>query len=167
MFRKYYQALSEMCIIIDQQNFITYGASTTPTLVLGGRGGFVSLYYPGKMPYRDLSHRGEIYPSGFPPISAGNSLVEVYRYSPLFRALRDADNLCGKCGECEFRNLCGGSRSRSFALTGDCLAEDPRCLYQPKATNTRKRPAAAPFRQFDIGSLWSRFSRTLSGSDLR
>lgn len=93
-----------------------------------------------------ISHTGEIYPSGFLPISAGNvrrdSLVEVYRHSPLFRTLRNADNLGGKCGECEFRNLCGGSRSRSFALTGDCLAEDPRCIYQPKATNTRKRPAA-------------------------
>ncbi len=92
-----------------------------------------------------ISHTGEIYPSGFLPLSAGNvrrdSLVEVYRSSPLFRTLRDADNLRGKCGECEFRNLCGGSRSRSFALTGDYLAEDPRCVYQPKAAVTRKHPA--------------------------
>ena len=92
-----------------------------------------------------ISHTGEIYPSGFLPISAGNvrkdALVEVYRTSPLFRALRDADNLGGKCGECEFRNLCGGSRSRSFALTGDYLAEDPRCIYQPKAAGPRKQPA--------------------------
>ncbi len=92
-----------------------------------------------------ISHTGEMYPSGFLPVSAGNvrrdSLVEVYRSSPLFRTLRDADNLRGKCGECEFRNLCGGSRSRSFALTGDYLAEDPRCVYQPKAAVTRKHPA--------------------------
>jgi AdoMet-dependent heme synthase len=90
-----------------------------------------------------ISHTGEIYPSGFLPISAGNvrrdSLVEVYRNSPLFRTLRNADNLHGKCGECEFRNLCGGSRSRSFALTGNYLAEDPRCVYQPKWTGGRKR----------------------------
>lgn len=83
-----------------------------------------------------ISHTGEIYPSGFLPISAGNvrrdSLIDVYRRSPLFRALRNSDNLRGKCGECEYRNLCGGSRSRSFALTGDYLAEDPRCVYQPK-----------------------------------
>ena len=82
-----------------------------------------------------ISHVGEIYPSGFLPISAGNvrrdSLVEVYRSSPLFRTLRNADNLHGKCGLCEYRNLCGGSRSRSYALTGDFLAEDPRCVYQP------------------------------------
>jgi radical SAM protein len=90
-----------------------------------------------------ISHTGEIYPSGFLPISAGNvrrdSLAAVYRDSPLFRALRDAGNLRGKCGACEFRNLCGGSRSRAFALTGDYLAEDPRCIYQPMQT----RPLAA------------------------
>ena len=92
-----------------------------------------------------ISHTGEIYPSGFLPISAGNvrrdSLIAVYRHSPLFRTLRNADNLHGKCGECEYRNLCGGSRSRSFALTGDYLAEDPRCVYQPKAGSPRQRPA--------------------------
>lgn len=90
-----------------------------------------------------LSHTGEIYPSGFLPVSAGNirrdSLAEVYRHSPLFRALRNADSLHGKCGKCEFRNLCGGSRSRAFALTGDYLAEDPRCVYQPV------RAASSPF----------------------
>ncbi|MDE3167630.1 MAG: TIGR04053 family radical SAM/SPASM domain-containing protein [Acidobacteriota bacterium] len=92
-----------------------------------------------------ISHTGEIYPSGFLPISAGNvrrdSLVGVYRNSPLFRALRNADNLHGKCGDCEYRNLCGGSRSRAFALTGDYLAEDPRCVYQPKPGASPKRPA--------------------------
>jgi radical SAM protein with 4Fe4S-binding SPASM domain len=64
-----------------------------------------------------------------------NSLTDVYRNSPLFRTLRDAGNLRGKCGDCEFRNLCGGSRSRSFAVTGDYLAEDPKCMYQPKGTD--------------------------------
>lgn len=95
-----------------------------------------------------VSHTGEIYPSGFLPISAGNvrrdSLVEVYRTSPLFRTLRDADNLHGKCGECEYRNLCGGSRSRSFALTGDYLAEDPRCVYQPKGGTAKRRTVPVP-----------------------
>ena len=69
-----------------------------------------------------VSHTGEIYPSGFLPLTAGNvrrdSLTAVYRESPLFRTLRNTDNLEGKCGECEYRNLCGGSRSRSYALTG-------------------------------------------------
>lgn len=83
-----------------------------------------------------VSHTGEIYPSGFLPISAGNvrvdSLVEVYRHSPLFLELRNSDNLKGKCGECEYRNLCGGSRSRAYALTGDWLEEEQRCVYQPR-----------------------------------
>lgn len=93
-----------------------------------------------------VSHTGEIFPSGFLPIAAGNvrhdSLSAVYRESPLFRVLRNADNLGGKCGDCEYRNLCGGSRSRAYALTGDLLAEDPRCIYQPKAPAERKKPDA-------------------------
>ncbi len=83
-----------------------------------------------------VSHTGNIYPSGFLPVSAGNvrheSLVDIYRNSPLFLTLRDSSRLGGKCGRCEFRNLCGGSRSRAFALTGDFLAEDPRCTFQPR-----------------------------------
>jgi radical SAM protein len=82
-----------------------------------------------------ISHTGEIYPSGFLPVSAGNvrreSLAEVYRQSPLFLALRDADRLGGKCGDCEYRRLCGGSRSRAYALEGDWLGADPRCVHQP------------------------------------
>jgi radical SAM protein len=82
-----------------------------------------------------VSHTGDIFPSGFLPLSAGNvrrdSLAAIYRSSPLFRTLRDATRLGGKCGACEYRNLCGGSRSRAYALTGDFLAEDPRCIYQP------------------------------------
>lgn len=97
-----------------------------------------------------ISHTGEIYPSGFLPVSAGNvrrdSLIDVYRNSPLFRTLRDSDGLHGKCGECEYRNLCGGSRSRSFALTGDFLAEDPRCVYQPKNVPARVRRLSPPLQ---------------------
>ncbi|MGE5569741.1 MAG: TIGR04053 family radical SAM/SPASM domain-containing protein [Rhodospirillales bacterium] len=82
-----------------------------------------------------ISHTGEIFPSGFLPVSAGNvrqdSLGEVYRTSPLFVALRNPDRLRGKCNICEYRNLCGGSRSRAYALTGDWLAEDPKCAYHP------------------------------------
>jgi AdoMet-dependent heme synthase len=84
-----------------------------------------------------ISHYGEVYPSGFLPVSAGNirhqPLPDIYRNAPLFRALRDSSNLKGKCGVCEFRELCGGSRSRAFALTGDPFAEDPSCIYQPRA----------------------------------
>ena len=90
-----------------------------------------------------VSHTGEIYPSGFLPLAAGNvrhdSLTNVYRNSPLFRTLRDADSLRGKCGECDFRNLCGGPRSRSYALTGDFMAEEPRCVYEPKVSGFVRR----------------------------
>jgi radical SAM protein with 4Fe4S-binding SPASM domain len=82
-----------------------------------------------------VSHTGEIYPSGFLPVSAGNvrqdNLVSVYRNSSLFRILRDMDLREGKCGFCEYHNICGGSRARAFAATGNYLAEDPRCAYQP------------------------------------
>jgi len=82
-----------------------------------------------------VSHTGEIFPSGFLPVSGGNvltdSLTSVYRDSPLFRTLRDTTQREGKCGICEYQKICGGSRSRAFALTGDYLAEDPRCVYQP------------------------------------
>ena len=82
-----------------------------------------------------VSHKGEIYPSGFLPVTGGNvlrdSLTDIYRNSDLFRTLRDTTQREGKCGICEYQKICGGSRSRAFALTGDFLAEDPRCVYQP------------------------------------
>lgn len=81
-----------------------------------------------------ISHTGDIYPSGFLPLSAGNvrdgSLVDVYRCHPLFTALRDANLLKGKCGECKYKSVCGGSRARAFGESGDYLAEDSLCAYQ-------------------------------------
>jgi AdoMet-dependent heme synthase len=94
-----------------------------------------------------ISHLGEVFPSGFLPISAGNvrtqSLAELYRHSPLFVGLRDTANLKGKCGVCEFREVCGGSRARSYALTGDIFAEEPCCVWEPKA-NIRGLKNLAP-----------------------
>ena len=82
-----------------------------------------------------VSHLGEVFPSGFLPVSAGNvrneSLSELYRRAPLFVGLRDSTNLKGKCGICEFREVCGGSRARAYALTGDYFAEEPCCIWQP------------------------------------
>ncbi|MEN6603330.1 MAG: TIGR04053 family radical SAM/SPASM domain-containing protein [Bryobacteraceae bacterium] len=90
-----------------------------------------------------ISHTGEIFPSGFLEISAGNvrsvSLAATYRDSSLFRTLRDSGQLEGKCGACEYRNLCGGSRSRAYALTGSFLASDPRCVYQPTSATLAAR----------------------------
>ncbi|HLI31602.1 MAG TPA: TIGR04053 family radical SAM/SPASM domain-containing protein [Solirubrobacteraceae bacterium] len=84
-----------------------------------------------------ISHRGEVMPSGFLQLSAGNvrerDPVDIYRRSALFCALRNPDALRGKCGRCELRELCGGSRARAWALTGDPLASDPSCSYVPAA----------------------------------
>lgn len=82
-----------------------------------------------------VSHLGHVYPSGFLPIAAGNvrnqSLVDIYRDSPLFQSLRQPAQLKGRCGQCEFKEICGGSRSRAYAIHGDELGEDPSCAYQP------------------------------------
>lgn len=83
-----------------------------------------------------ISHVGEVFPSGFLPKSAGNirhqALRAIYRESPLFRGLRDASKLEGKCGACEFKEICGGSRARAFALTGNPYGEEPCCSYVPR-----------------------------------
>ncbi|NIC00490.1 TIGR04053 family radical SAM/SPASM domain-containing protein [Halobacterium sp. R2-5] len=83
-----------------------------------------------------VSHTGDVYPSGFLPESAGNvreeSVVDVYRNSDLFESLREKDELQGKCGACSFRHVCGGSRSRAYAVTGDPLGSDPLCPHVPE-----------------------------------
>jgi radical SAM protein with 4Fe4S-binding SPASM domain len=103
-----------------------------------GRGRFV----PGLNAARGflfVSHHGEVYPSGFFPLAAGNvretNLELIYRDSVLFRDLRDPDLLRGRCGRCAYRSLCGGSRARAFAATGDPLGEDPLCAYEPEGGN--------------------------------
>ncbi|WP_335869843.1 TIGR04053 family radical SAM/SPASM domain-containing protein [Bacillus sp. 2205SS5-2] len=84
-----------------------------------------------------ISHIGDVYPSGLLPIKVGNvretALPEIYRHSPILKQLRNPDSYKGKCGKCEFRNVCGGSRSRAYALTGDYLESEPACVYVPKA----------------------------------
>ena len=94
-----------------------------------------------------ISHTGRIYPSGFLPIECGRvpsqSIVDIYQRSPVFKALRDADGFKGKCGVCEFRHVCGGSRSRAYAVTGDMLESEPDCLYEPAAF-TRSKGASSP-----------------------
>ncbi|AFV76101.1 radical SAM protein, BA_1875 family [Thermus oshimai JL-2] len=84
-----------------------------------------------------VSATGDVAPSGFLPLYAGNvrerSLLDIYQNSPLFRELRDKDRLKGKCGVCEYRYVCGGSRARAWAETGDYLASEPRCSYVPPA----------------------------------
>jgi radical SAM protein len=82
-----------------------------------------------------IDHLGNICPSGFLPAPRGNvrthDLVDVYREDELFVRLRNPNALLGKCGRCEFRAICGGSRSRAFAATGAVMASDPLCAYEP------------------------------------
>jgi len=81
-----------------------------------------------------VSHVGDVYPSGFLPISVGNvrnkSVVALYRQASLFRQLRNSANLKGKCGRCPFNTICGGCRARAYAFTGDPLEADPICTFK-------------------------------------
>ncbi|MDW7989797.1 MAG: TIGR04053 family radical SAM/SPASM domain-containing protein [Archaeoglobaceae archaeon] len=100
------------------------GMSSRRAFITDGRGMFF------------ISHTGDVYPSGFLQIPAGNvrdrKIEDIYRNSEIFVKLSNPDNLKGKCGICEFRFICGGSRARAYALKGDYLAEEPCCLYKPR-----------------------------------
>jgi radical SAM protein with 4Fe4S-binding SPASM domain len=100
-----------------------------------------------------ISHVGNIYPSGFLPIHAGNiretPLADIYRNAPIFKALRDTGKLEGKCGACEFKEICGGSRARAYAVTGDPLAQEPCCIYQPKNWDPELEQQAEAFRHLE------------------
>ncbi|GMV05017.1 MAG: radical SAM/SPASM domain-containing protein [Gemmatimonadota bacterium] len=95
-----------------------------------------------------VSHVGDIFPSGFLPKSAGNlrthDLVDVYRNSDLFRSLRDKELLKGKCGVCEYKPVCSGSRARAFAVTGDPLEAEPFCAHVPKRWEQMVAAGQAP-----------------------
>jgi AdoMet-dependent heme synthase len=90
-----------------------------------------------------ISHTGEVTISPFLPLTAGNvrylPLTALHRNGEIFAALRDEANLHGKCGRCEFRVMCGGSRARAYAMTGDVFAADPLCGYEPGNFSTDGR----------------------------
>jgi radical SAM protein with 4Fe4S-binding SPASM domain len=90
-----------------------------------------------------ISHMGVVSPSGFLPFDCGNVReehpAEIYRHHPLFVSLRDNNALGGKCGRCEFKSICGGSRARAYGVSGDPFAEDPACVYQPKVATASYR----------------------------
>lgn len=94
-----------------------------------------------------ISHTGQVFPSGFMPIECGrfprDSVVQTYQENSVFRSLRDPDLLEGKCGQCEFREICGGSRARAYALTRNPLASEPDCLYQPLSSASKETPCLA------------------------
>jgi radical SAM protein with 4Fe4S-binding SPASM domain len=97
-----------------------------------------------------VSHVGDVCGCGFLPLAVGNvrdrPLSEIYTAAPLFRAFRDPAGLGGDCGACEYRAVCGGCRARAYAATGDPLAEEPDCAYEPRrqgTTPSRPRLVAA------------------------
>jgi AdoMet-dependent heme synthase len=82
-----------------------------------------------------ISHEGEVYPCGYLPVVAGDlgqqTFLDIWENSTVFHELRDTSGLKGKCGCCEFRNVCMGCRARAYAATGDFMDEEPFCVYQP------------------------------------
>jgi radical SAM protein with 4Fe4S-binding SPASM domain len=98
-----------------------------------------------------ISHEGEVFPCGYLPVIAGDlrkqKFADIWENSVVFNELRDSGNLKGKCGCCEFRNVCMGCRARAFAATGDYLNEEPFCVYQPRTNNNILiKPAPAGVR---------------------
>jgi radical SAM protein with 4Fe4S-binding SPASM domain len=95
-----------------------------------------------------LSHQGEVYPCGYLPALAGDlkkqAFADIWENSVVFNELRDVGNLKGKCGCCEFRNVCMGCRARAFAATGNYLDEEPFCVYEPQAKSLKKEKDATP-----------------------
>lgn len=125
---------------IDYQDSITDTASEVDGLKRAPKGvndgnGFIF-----------ISHTGEVMPSGLLPIPVGNvkdqSLKTIYRESPVLKELRNPDLYKGKCGVCEFRFVCGGSRSRTYAVTGDYLESEPFCVYIPPKWRDRNKQNA-------------------------
>jgi AdoMet-dependent heme synthase len=88
-----------------------------------------------------ISHEGEVYPCGYLPVIAGDlrkqTFADIWENSTVFHELRDTSGLKGKCGCCEFRNVCMGCRARAYAATGDFMDEEPFCVYQPRTQSLR------------------------------
>lgn len=95
-----------------------------------------------------ISHRGEVYPCGYLPVPAGDLREErfhdVWENSAVFGQLRETENLEGKCGICEFKNICMGCRARAFGLTGNYLAEEPFCVYEPNRPHAHHNSTETP-----------------------
>jgi len=104
-----------------------------------------------------ISHTGNVCPSGFLELPLGNvrhaRVVDIYRHAPLFQELRRPDTFDGRCGACEYQWVCGGSRARAYAATGNPLAEDPLCTYWPRASGSGLPLASEATRSRVAGGL--------------
>jgi len=101
-----------------------------------------------------VSHLGQVYPCGYLPLAAGDlrkdSFEEVWENSTLFATLRNTDNLTGKCGLCEFKNVCEGCRARAYAESGDYLGEEPHCVFIPRQLAQITQPVASTFNDLEM-----------------
>jgi radical SAM protein with 4Fe4S-binding SPASM domain len=92
-----------------------------------------------------ISHLGEVFPCGYLPVMAGDlrkqTFADIWENSQVFHTLRDTEGLKGKCGYCEFRNICMGCRARAYAATGDYMDEEPFCIYEPRTANAKGEEA--------------------------
>jgi radical SAM protein with 4Fe4S-binding SPASM domain len=108
----------------------TFGLDAVSRGCLGGQG-FVF-----------VSHTGQVQPCGYLELDSGQvrrtDFGDIYRNSPIFLNLRDKNRYSGKCGVCEYWNVCGGCRARAYENTGDYLSEEPLCLYEPRRTANLK-----------------------------
>ena len=113
----------------EKLDFKTHGLDAVTKGCLGGQG------------FAFVSHVGQVQPCGYLELAAGQvteaPFSQIWRDSPLFARLRDPDLLGGKCGICEYRRVCGGCRARAYEVSGDEMAEEPLCLYQPKKLEAR------------------------------
>ncbi len=104
-----------------------------------------------------ISYQGEVFPCGYLPVLAGNlhqqTLAEIWETAPVFQQLRDTGNLKGKCGFCEFRNICMGCRARAFAATGDYMDEEPFCVYQPRGMAVESNPSIPLVSKVEAGGV--------------
>jgi AdoMet-dependent heme synthase len=137
VFKKLYDTSKRVAFEIkttEGQHYARFVAQQAKQTPASARSAARNDLYDGKS-LAFVSHTGEVYPSGFLPLPAGNilwePLAEIYQYSPLFRSLRESAQLKGKCGRCDFKDACGGSRARAYAMSNDPLAEEPRCAYVP------------------------------------
>lgn len=82
-----------------------------------------------------ISNTGQVQPCGYLELDCGNvrvrSFQEIWASSEVFRNLRNMNGYKGKCGTCEFRRVCGGCRARAYEISGDYMAEEPYCVYEP------------------------------------
>lgn len=108
--------------------------TTGTDIVIGARGRQAMWVNEGRG-LMFVSHRGQVFPSGFLPMACGSvrekNALEIYRNHSTFKLLRDSSALQGKCGSCEYRNVCGGARARAYAMTGSPMGSDPLCPYVP------------------------------------